>query len=839
MSRKMRLLLYAAAGGFTLMLLGLMAVIAAYLYFAPTLPDAEVLKDVQLQVPLRIYTRDGRLIAEYGEQRRVPLTLEQIPDDLEHAVLAAEDDRFYQHPGIDVFGIARAALNNIRAGRIVGGASTITQQVAKNFFLTFDQTWTRKIREIFLSIKIEQELSKDEILALYLNKIYFGNRAYGVGAAAEIYYGKPVGELTLAQMAMIATMPKAPSRYNPIVNPARALERRAYVLGRMLELGYIGQSAYDEAMAAPVTASYHGTVSEVDAPYVAELVRADLVARVGEDAAYAAGYRVVATIDSRLQAAANRAVQDALQEYDLRYGYRGPLGQVEPESLDETVLAENFDAVTGNIHAPGRLQPAVVLEVTDVMARVFVRGHGVVELGMPGLEWAAPALDGRATGPSPKQPGDVLAAGDVIFVRATGDDGWRLAQVPQVQGSLVSLDPQDGAVVALVGGYDFFLSKYNRAIQARRQPGSSFKPFVYSAALANGFTPATIVNDAPVVFADEQLEDVWRPENDSGRFYGPTRLREALVRSRNLVSIRVLQTVGIATAINYLADTFGFDRSRLPRDLSLALGSGAYSPLEMATAYTVIANGGYRIEPYYVEEIIGPDGQAVFHADPAIVCAECEREEVPLPELNIAEEPADVAAQPLESLAEDAKVLPLDDAAAAGLILRREPRHAERVQSAQVNYLIADMMREVIRRGTGVRALVLGRGDIAGKTGTTNEYRDAWFSGFNPEIVTTVWVGFDDFSTLGSGEYGGRAALPAWIDFMRAALDGTPEVYPERPPGLVTVRIDPVTGLLAGAGNGNAVFETFIEGTLPEEQAGNSRPGEHDNNKADENQDLF
>lgn len=849
MSRKLRLLLYAATAGVTLLVLGIVAVIGAYLYFAPSLPDAEVLKNVQLQVPLRIYTRDGRLVAEYGEQRRVPLTLAQIPDDLEHAVLAAEDDRFYEHPGIDVFGMIRAAINNIRAGEIVGGASTITQQVAKNFFLTFEQIWSRKIREIFLSIKIEQEFTKDEILELYLNKIYFGNRAYGVGAAAEIYYGKPIDQLTLAQMAMIATMPKAPSRYNPIVNPERALQRRAYVLGRMLELGYINDAAYQEAMAAPVTASYHGSVSEVDAPYVAELVRADLVGRVGADAAYTAGYRVVTTLDSRLQAAANVAIQDALQEYDQRYGYRGPIGKLEAGSFDPAALAEDFDGITGDIRAPGRLQVAVVLEVTDTAARIFIRGTGETELGMPSLAWAAPALSGRATGPAPKQPADVLAPGDIVYVLPDAENGWRLAQIPEVQGALVSLDPQDGAVVALVGGYDYFLSKYNRAVQARRQPGSSFKPFIYSAALANGFTPATIVNDAPVVFADDQLEDVWRPENDSGRFYGPTRLREALVRSRNLVSIRVLQTVGIATAINYLSDTFGFDRSRLPRDLSLSLGSGAYSPFEMATAYTVIANGGYRVEPYYIEEIFGPDGATVFRADPAIVCTDCEMLDTQPPLDAAAEMPdqssddasgeAVLTVPETDSAMADALPLPLSDSAAAGAIVRREPRRAERVQTAPVNFLIGDMMRDVIRRGTGVRAQVLGRADIAGKTGTTNEYRDAWFSGFNPEIVTTVWVGFDDFSTLGSGEYGGRAALPAWIDFMRVALEGTPESYLDRPPGLVTVRIDPETGLLASAGNANAIFETFVEGTLPAEQADNGRNDNGEENDDEAGGDLF
>lgn len=846
-SRKARFLIYVVTAGFTLTLLGVATIIGAYLYFAPSLPDAQALREIQMQVPLRVYTRDGRLIAEYGEQRRVPLTLEQIPDELEKAVLAAEDERFYTHYGIDPLGIARAMLQNLRAGRIVGGASTITQQVAKNFFLTFDQIWSRKIREIFLAFKIERELTKDEILTLYLNKIYLGNRAYGVGAAAEIYYGKPVDQLTLAQMAMIATLPKAPSKYNPLADPQRALERRGYVLDRMLELGYIDAHAHTEAMAAPVTAAYHGSVTEVDAPYIGEMVRADLVDRVGADAAYSAGYRVITSLDSRLQAAANAAVRDALQEYDLRYGYRGPIRQVPSDVLAEALdTASGVQQLINDVPTAGDLLPAVVAEVTENDVRALLGDRGEVQLTMEGLSWAAPALQARNTGSAPKQPADVLAVGDIIYVHPQEDRSWRLGQVPDVQGALVSLDPKDGAVVAMVGGYDYFLSKYNRAVQARRQPGSSFKPFVYSAALANGFTPATIVNDAPVVFADDQLEDVWRPENDSGRFYGPTRLREALVRSRNLVSIRVMQTIGIATAIRYINQTFGFERDRLPRDLSLALGSGAYSPLEMATAYAVLANGGFRVEPYFIDEIIAPDGSPLYRADPAIACRECElleqqqaeaaTEETAILDNDEASLVDGVAAQ--VQIEEDVAVLPLSDEAYSGAIERREPRRAERVQSAQVNYLITDMMRDVIRRGTGVRAMVLGRNDLSGKTGTTNEYRDAWFSGFNPKIVTTVWVGFDDFSTLGRGEYGGRAALPGWISFMRAALQGTPEVMPERPAGLVTTRIDAQTGLLSGAGQGG-IFETFIEGTLPPAANGNGR-SDDDNSEDDTSEaDLF
>lgn len=842
-SRKLRLLIYIGGAGITLMFLGVLTVLGTYLYFAPGLPNAETLRDVQLQVPLRVYSRDGRLIAEYGEQRRVPLSMEQIPEDLKLAILAAEDDRFYEHPGIDVFGMARAAINNIRAGRITGGGSTITQQVAKNFFLTFDQVWSRKIREIFLALKIEREMSKDEILQLYLNKIFLGNRAYGVGAAAEIYYGKSIGELTLAQHAMIATLPKAPSRNNPLANPQRALDRRAYVLGRMFDLGYIDRERYEEAMAEPMTASFHGSVTEVEASYVGELARADLIQRVGEEAAYTAGYRVVTTIDSRLQAAANSALKDALHEYDRRYGYRGPIRRVPADEMptgsneDGLSVEQQLGLLLVGIRSPSPLVPAIVVDVDEERARVYARDAGRIELEMAALAWAAPAGNGRAAGPRPQQPADVLAVGDIVHVQPAKESGWRLAQIPEVQGALVSLDPRDGAIVSLVGGYDYFLSKYNRATQARRQPGSSFKPFIYSAALANGFTPASIVNDAPVVFADDALEDVWRPENDSGRFYGPTRLREALVRSRNLVSIRVLQGIGISNAIREVSSTFGLDRNRLPRDLSLSLGSGSYSPLEMANAYAVIANGGYLVESYFVEEIIAPDGSTLYRADPQVVCEECEQRLLAAAQAESAEGETE------ESLAYagsngTAETLPLDEPELESDAVLQEPRLAPRTQSAQDNYLITDMMRDVIRRGTGVRARELGRNDIAGKTGTTNEYRDAWFSGFNPEIVTTVWIGFDDFSTLGSGEYGGRAALPAWIDFMRAALADRPEVPLPRPPGLVTVRIDPASGLLADTENPQAIFETFVDGTLPPQEP-SREDGQRERKDDSSDQDLF
>ncbi|MDX1454822.1 MAG: penicillin-binding protein 1A [Gammaproteobacteria bacterium] len=896
MSRKKRLLIYLLASGLTAGFLGLLAILGAYLYYAPTLPDAQELKQIRLQVPLRVFSRDERLLAEYGDQRRVPLTLEQIPDEMELAILAAEDDRFYQHPGIDLMGIARAMWMNIRAGEIVGGASTITQQVAKNFFLSFEQVWSRKIREIFLAFKIEEELSKEEILTLYLNKIFLGNRAYGVGAAAEIYYGKPLDELSLAQMAMIATMPKSPSRNNPIANPERALERRGYVLGRMLELEYIDQAAYDEAMAEPVTAKYHGFVVDLDAPYIAEMARAEAEQRFGDEV-YSAGYRIYTSVNGELQEAANAAMETALQEFDQRHGYRGPAGQVEAAELEELLaaqaewLAENpvpreaievgdeqgattevvsvnantedrplspIDELLEDYPEPGSLTRALVTAIDDERAVVWAEATGKLELGLAAMAWARPELENDRLGPAPETPQDVLDVGQIVYLwpdaSEANEAGWRLAQEPKVQGALISLDPVDGAIRALTGGYDYYRSKFNRATQAERQPGSSFKPFVYSAALANGFTPATIVNDAPVVFADEQLEDVWRPENDSGRFYGPTRLREALVRSRNLVSIRVMQTIGIVTAIDYLSE-IGFPRERLPRDLSLSLGSAAFSPLEMAREYAMLANGGFLVEPYFIDRIEDVDGTLLYLANPPLACPECEQEDGASEQagddaIAAVDDDVEVAALEDEALLEP-EALQAGDAAAAASEGEAgseppavdpfpEPVFAERVMSPQVNYLITDMMRDVIRRGTGVKARELGREDIAGKTGTTNEYRDAWFSGFNPEVATTVWVGFDDFTSLGRGEYGGRAALPAWIEFMRVALAGREETFRERPTGLVSVRIDPESGLLASATNSAAIFETFIEGSLPEAEQPRDEGLDGDDKKDDTPEaDLF
>ena len=756
--------------------LGAGALAVAVWLLSPSLPSIDVLKDVHLQTPLRVYTRDARLIAEFGEKRRVPLRLDEVPPLMVQAVLAAEDERFYQHPGVDWQGLVRAGAHLLRTGEKGPGGSTVTMQVARNFFLGREKTYERKLREILLALKIERRLSKEEILELYFNKIFFGHRAYGVGAAAAVYYGRPLAELGLAELAMVAGLPKAPSRFNPVVNPHRALARRNYVLGRMHELGFIGEEAHAQAVAAPVTAKLHGLKVEVEAPYVAEMVRAALEEDLGEEA-YIGGYRAFTTIDSARQNAANRALRNGLLEYDRRHGYRGPELRLAPGT------PEGNEAALAHVPVVGALPPALVLEVDEGVVLAHAKGFGEIELPWPTLEWARPYIDENRRGPAPGSPSDVVQPGDVVRVQLT-EEGWTFSQVPEVEGALVALDPQDGALVALSGGFDFYRSKFNRAVQAQRQPGSSFKPFIYSAALQHGFTPASFINDAPVVFEDAGLEDVWRPENYSGRFFGPTRLRVALYKSRNLVSIRLLQSTGIASALEHL-ERFGLDVERLPANLSLAVGSGEVTPLELAAGYAVIANGGYRVGPYFIERVEDENGVVMRRARPQRVCRDCE---------------------PVEASGDAA---PASSGFVPPVASPGPPGVAVHSVDARNAWLMHSMMRDVVRRGTGRRARVLGREDLAGKTGTTNDFRDAWFSGFTPRLVATTWVGFDQHQSLGRREAGSRAALPMWIEFMRSALEGVPEELLERPEGLVTMRIDAASGEPALAGDPEAIFETF------------------------------
>ena len=751
------------------------AIVAAVLYvkIEPQLPSIDVLRDVQLQEPLRIYARDMRLLAEFGEKRRNPVKISQVPDAMVQAFLAAEDDRFFEHAGVDFQGLLRAAVELLRTGKKRQGGSTITMQVARNFFLSSEKTYLRKLTEILLAYKIEGSLSKEEILELYLNKIYLGQRAYGVEAAAQVYYGMSIADLSVARIAMIAALPKAPSRINPINNPEAAVDRRNYVLGRMHQLGYLDTVAYEAAIAEPDGARLHRVQAEASAAYVAEMVRHEMVQRFG-DAAYTSGYEVVTTIDVPRQEAATRALRKDLLDYSKRHGYRGAEASIK---LDD-VPPEGWSGLLSEYVDVGGLEPALVTRVDEKSAEVLLKNNDTVSLGWDALSWARPYHSVNRLGPAPKQASDVVAAGDIVRLSRSGE-GWELAQIPVVEGALVSLRPTDGAVLALVGGFDFKRSKFNRATQAKRQPGSSFKPIIYSAALEKGFTPASIINDAPVVFDDSELESTWRPENYSGQFYGPTRLREALYRSRNLVSIRILRAIGAGYAATY-AENFGFSSSELPHDLTLALGSASVTPLQMARAYSVLANGGYLIEPYFISSIQDAAGEVIFMADSPVVCAHCP--------------------------------VMLDEVTTG---MQKEVRLAPQVLTPQNVWLMTSMMRDVIQRGTGTRARVLGRSDLAGKTGTTNDQMDGWFSGFNHAVVATAWVGFDKLEPLGRGETGGRSALPMWIDYMREALQGIEEVIGQPPEGLVTVRIDPVTGLLARSGQQDAIFETFMEDSVP------------------------
>ena len=800
--------------------LGVSAIAVTYLVLAPGLPDVETLRDVQLQVPLRVLSADGKLIGVFGEKRRIPIEVEEIPLHLKQAFIAGEDARFYEHPGVDYQGITRAVLSLLLTGEKTIGGSTITQQLARNFFLTTEKTFTRKIKEIFLALKIEGELEKGQILELYLNKIFLGYRAYGVGAAAEVYYGKSTQDLSLAQMAMIAALPKAPSRINPINSAERALERRNYVLGRMFELGYIDAEQYEQAVNAPDRAFYHGAIAEVSAPYVAEMVRTAALRLLGP-AAYTGGYVVLTTLDSRLQTAASQAVSNGLEEYDQRHGFRGAEAHVD---LADKISTDDWSEALAPYKPVSGLEPGLVIETGDDVALVYLRSGQTVALLLEDIRWAAPFLDRDRKGSEPDSVADVMAPGDVIRARLHDDGRWKLGQLPEVEAALISLEPGSGDIKALVGGYDFSRSKFNRVTQSRRQPGSSFKPFVYSAALEKGFTVATQVNDAPIVFEDSELERTWKPENFSETFYGPTRLREAMVNSRNLVSIRLLREIGVEYARDYIS-RFGFEREELPANLSMALGSASLTPLSMARGYAVFANGGYLVSPRFIQSISDARGQLVYVEPASRICDDCS-DEAPRPE----GEPAAEADEPeFRPLGIDAgQGVEVTVASADGGLLQKEPANAiaEQVISAQNAYLVRSMMMDVIRRGTGVRAMQLGRKDLAGKTGTTNEQRDAWFSGYNDALATTVWVGFDDHQPLGRRELGGRAALPVWIEYMGTALEGVPDRPPTMPEGLARARIDPETGLLARLDDADAIMEIFEAGRLPpknDPQAGDDK----------------
>ena len=784
---------------FILGLLGALSAVAItygiYQSVKDKIPTVEELREIELQVPLRIYTSDKQLIGEFGEKRRTPISYDEIPPLLESAILSAEDTNFYHHPGVDIFGLGRAVVQLITTGEKQGGGSTITMQVARNYFLSFEQTFTRKFTEIFISLKMERELSKQEILELYINKIYLGKRAYGFQAAAQVYYGKSLDQLNLAQLAMIAGLPKAPSRYNPIANPSRALIRRNWILQRMLTLGMIDKDSYQEAVEAPITALNYGVSSDVEANYVAEMVRSELYETFGDEL-YEAGLSVYTTIDSRKQSAANKAIENGLAEYDERHGYRGPVA-TKTELIDAT-QEEQINALV-SIPSIGQWVPTLVLKVENQTATVRFSSGEKHTLPWEALNWARPYLDHSYRGKKPETAGDILTEGDIVYVKPDQELTWKLSQIPSVQSALISLNSSNGAIQALVGGLNFFQNKFNRVTQSKRQPGSSFKPFIYTSALSRGYSAASIINDAPVVFNDPNLATAWRPTNDGGKFYGPTRLRQALYRSQNIVSVRLLDEMGVRPTLEFLK-RFGFDPDELPNNLSLSLGSANVSPMQIAKGYAVLSNGGHQVEPYLIDRVEGREGEELYQAAPTTVCTDCTLVEASIDDLlddSVVYE--DNRQMGIFKTPAGLKTLPI----------------AIRVIDPEVNFIIYDMMRDVIKYGTGRRARVLKRDDIAGKTGTTNDGRDAWFSGFNGDIVTTVWSGFDNSSELGRGEWGGSVSLPTWIDYMREALANTKSSYIKKPSSLITVRIDPDTGERALPGQKNAIFEIFRKENIP------------------------
>ena len=786
-------------------------VVGAYYYVQPGLPAAETIRDIPLQIPLRIFSRDGYLISEIGERRRILVTYDELPQHVVDAFVAAEDQRFFEHPGVDYRGVLRAVVEGITTGNPTGG-STLTQQLARDYFLTRERRLTRKLREAFLAWKIEQEFTKEQIMALFLNKMFFGQRAYGVAAASQVFFNKNLGDISVAEAATLAGVLPAPSRYNPVSSAENATYRRGYVLRRMRELGYIDSTTYDAAMAEEMESRLHGAAVELNAPFVAEMVRSEMLKRYGEGT-YTDGYQVVTSLDSRMQEGANYALRNGLLEFTRRRGYKGPIENIE---LTDELLAKPFAEWPIEIrelldqYAPGGLAVALVTGVHENnTASVLLRGGAESSIPWWGIRWANPYIDRESYGPAPETAAEVLAVGDLIYVMPTTKGVLALAQVPEAQGALVSVDPFDGAVAALTGGFDFTTSKFNRARQAYRQPGSSFKPFIYSAALEHGNTPATVVLDAPVVISSSELEAVWRPINYSGRFYGPTRMREALVRSMNLVSVRLLLfETGVGNAVRHIKK-FGFGDAALPRNGSLALGGGAASPLDMAQGYATLANGGHAVKPYVIDAIYGPEGETLYRAKPAIVCDACVPEE---PEFRFDRVPQSELT--LEEMAEIATVYQPDATTAPELFA--EVNVAPQMISPQNAFLVQDMMRDVIRRGTGRKALALGRRDLSGKTGTSNDRRDAWFGGFNGDIASVVWVGYDDDLPLGPGEEGSRTALPIWIEFSRVALKGVPENQMPMPKGIVSVLIDRKSGCPARAGQRDVVFEVFRDGQVPE-----------------------
>ena len=846
-------------------LIGSAALVGIYFYIKPDLPSVTVLKDVRLQTPMQIYTSDGKLISQYGVKRRIPVQLDDVPQALIDAILATEDSRFYEHNGIDPIGIARAAVSLILTGEKRQGASTLTMQLARGFFLTREKTYVRKIKEIFIALHMEQELSKQEILELYLNKIELGHRAFGFGAASQVYYGKSLNELNLAQIATIAGLPKAPSVLNPISGPERSVERRRVVLLRMLDEKYITKAQFDEAASAPVTARKHGAEIEVDAPYLADTIYNEMVEIYGKEEAETGGYQVYATASSQLQLAAQQAVVRNLHDYDERHGYKGPLGYLwnipvvdkkadasaAPKlTLDTNGREQRDDWDSASIQSILReiphikpLLPSVVMKVNDKSINVLSVDGITREIDWDGLDWARSYITDFRQGNDPKTASDITQEGAVVYIREQ-EGAWRLSQLPEVSGALIAVNPKNGAVEAVVGGYSFYQSQFNRATQAKRQVGSNIKPFVYSAALDSGYTLASIINDAPINQWNAATGVAWRPQNSPAEYDGPIRMRKALGKSKNVVSVRLLRGVGLRETADYLT-RFGFNKDDIPLDETVSLGSSSHTPLEVARGMSVIANGGYLVNPHFISKVLDENGDELWKANPVWACNRCENNGDP--EIYPEDEEADIEALLAAELNQDILLGDVGDNNESA-----EKVIAPQVITAQNAFLVSEMMRTAVRAngnwnnktywlGTGWRARnILQRTDIAGKTGTTNDSRDTWFSGFHKDIVTTVWVGFDNmsrqlgratrnqnlinkdpekFNWIGNAligtEDGAKAAGPAWIRFMQFALKDKPHSPMPVPENIVRVRIDRTSGKLTRRTDHTTLFEYFLQGTEP------------------------
>lgn len=838
-----------------------------YLTLRDELPDINSLQDVQWQTPMKIYSSDGSLISQFGEKKRKPLTFEEIPQQLIDALLATEDDRFYFHFGVDPIGMARAVFGQI-TGNSRGGASTITMQVARNFFLTREQTYIRKIREIFLSFHIESLLTKKEILTLYVNKIPLGHRSFGFGAAAQVYYGKDIDQLSLAQVAVLAGLPKAPSTYNPIRSSEKAKLRRATVLQRMLVSGYITEQEYQEAKAAPITGQRHGTKIELSAPYIAEMAHQEMLEIYGKEQAYSGGYKVFTTITDKLQRAAHNAVTSNLLRYDQRHGYRGAILSLRPEIeeddspnlqnnnkakiiIDSSPLTpEEITTALSQVDYYQMLVPAVVTQVNEKSVNITLQDNEEAQIPWSGMAWARPYINDQKQGQVPTIASEIFRYGDVILVKNISEGEYSLSQLPNASSAIVSLSPDNGAIKAAVGGFSFKQSQFNRVTQAKRQVGSNIKPFLYSAALENGFTLASLINDAPINQWDRSSGVVWRPKNSPETYVGPIRMRLALAQSKNVVAVRLLKSIGISKTIDHLS-SFGFSPDELPRNESLALGSASLTPLELVTGFATFANGGFLIKPYLIERIENAEGDIIYQANPEWACNPC-----------------------VENTETDDNAYSLttsDDEELASNTIYEDPFStplisAPRAISTQNAFLITQALNSAIWgadwsvengwQGTGWRARALKRRDMGGKTGTTNEAKDAWFSGFTRRLVTTSWIGFDDPSrnlgksvynnNLGQNqitgkEFGAKSAQPAWISFMKVALTDINDEAFEAPAEIVSVRIDKTTGKLSTQTNKSSLFEYFKLGTVPTEyiRTDNSADIFQDEESANTEEELF